>query len=320
MIPNYRRSFPNLAFLLLVVLPLLGLIGHAPPHLRASGTIKADGLAPPMSLELAPAQVNEPSEESSKEAGIAARQLFSPDGFRGSFMLSRMSSPSPRFKKPRELEILIKKYAGRYQMEEKLVWAVMRQESGFNPWAVSPKGAMGLMQLMPATAALMGVDDPFDVEQNIAGGVKFLKKCLVRFNHDMVLALAAYNAGPENVEKYNGCPPFSETRNYVASVLHEYTGEPWRYAGKNFVRRGPDKEDKEESEQESGLNWKIAKPQVHVPEPQWKIPLPQVKVGSRRQHLQKVAALDEIESDRVKKTRSRGIRRETVAKVRKTGG
>ena len=132
--------------------------------------------------------------------------------------------------KRQNLEIVIEKYARQYGVDQDLVWAVIRQESGFNPRAVSPKGAMGLMQLMPGTAAMLGVSDAFDVEQNIAGGVKYLERCLNQFNQDVSLALAAYNAGPDNVVKYQGCPPFAETRQYVASVLKAYAGEPIREA------------------------------------------------------------------------------------------
>jgi len=114
---------------------------------------------------------------------------------------------------PAQLEKLIKEYATRHGLDENLVWAVIRQESGFKVGAVSPKGAMGLMQLMPATAVLVGVKDPFNAGENIAGGVKYLKLCLNRFDQDVALALAAYNAGPGNVVKYRGCPPFPETRN-----------------------------------------------------------------------------------------------------------
>ena len=84
---------------------------------------------------------------------------------------------------------------------------------------------MGLMQLIPSTAALMGVSDPFDAEQNISGGVKYLKLCLAKFNNNVIWALAAYNAGPDNVSKYQGCPPFAETRNYVLKVMRDYTGK-----------------------------------------------------------------------------------------------
>jgi len=137
----------------------------------------------------------------------------------------RQPVPKKRLPQVRQLEPLIEKYARHYGVDKKLVRAVMRQESGFNPRAVSPKGAMGLMQLMPETAALMGVQNPFDPEQNIAGGVRYLRRCLVQFQ-DVRHALAAYNAGPENVVKYNGCPPFEETRNYVATVMRNYSGAP----------------------------------------------------------------------------------------------
>ena len=103
--------------------------------------------------------------------------------------------------KRQDLAKVIEKYAQHYGVDQDLVWAVIRQESGFNPQAVSPKGARGLMQLMPGTAALMGVSDAFDVEQNIGGGVKYLERCLSQFNQDVGLALAAYNAGPDNVVK-----------------------------------------------------------------------------------------------------------------------
>ena len=122
------------------------------------------------------------------------------------------------------MEAAIQKNARAYGVDESLVWAVVRQESGFNPGAVSPKGAMGLMQLMPGTAAAVGVTDPFDVDQNIAGGIKYLVSCLKQFNGDIGLALAAYNAGPDNVVKYQGCPPFAETIHYVAAVLQDYVG------------------------------------------------------------------------------------------------
>jgi hypothetical protein len=124
------------------------------------------------------------------------------------------------------LEGLIQKYALRYGVDPSLVRAVMRHESGFNPSAVSPKGAQGLMQLMPGTASLMGVNNPFDPEQNIAGGVGYLRHCLDRFGHSVPLAVAAYNAGPERVAKSNGVPSIPETQAFVKNVMGAYTGGP----------------------------------------------------------------------------------------------
>jgi hypothetical protein len=123
-----------------------------------------------------------------------------------------------------QVEALIHKYARLYGVDPALVRAVMRHESGFNPGAVSPKGAQGLMQLMPGTAALMGVNNPFDPEQNVAGGVGYLRRCLDRFGHNVPLAVAAYNAGPERVANFGTIPPIPETQLFVHNVMGTYAG------------------------------------------------------------------------------------------------
>ena len=112
-------------------------------------------------------------------------------------------------------------YSRRYGLDERLVQAVIQIESGFRSEAVSTAGAEGLMQIMPATQKHLGVSNSFDPHQNIEGGVKYLKRMIDRFG-DLDLALAAYNAGPGNVEKYRGIPPFRETQNYVRKVLALY--------------------------------------------------------------------------------------------------
>jgi len=122
------------------------------------------------------------------------------------------------------LESLIQKYANQHGVDASLVRAVMRHESGFNPHAVSPKGAQGLMQLMPGTAALMGVQNPFDPEQNIAGGVGYLRYCLDQFQQSVPLAVAAYNAGPARVAKSGGVPTIPETQTFVNNVMGTYGG------------------------------------------------------------------------------------------------
>jgi hypothetical protein len=113
----------------------------------------------------------------------------------------------------------INKAARKYQLPKRLLQAVVRAESDFQVRAVSPAGAQGLMQLMPATARDLGVEDPFDIDQNIDGGAKYLRSMLDQFGGDLKLALSAYNAGPGNVIKFKGQVPFSETRAYIDRVM-----------------------------------------------------------------------------------------------------
>lgn len=110
-------------------------------------------------------------------------------------------------------------------LDPRLVDLVIRMESGYNPRAVSAKGARGVMQLMPETASLYGVRNAFDPLQNIRAGVRYLRDLLQRFNSDLSLALAAYNAGPNAVERHGGVPPYHETRDYVKAILMAYQGD-----------------------------------------------------------------------------------------------
>ena len=119
------------------------------------------------------------------------------------------------------LNELIQSAAQKYHVDPKLVMAVAETESGGNQSAVSPAGAIGVMQLMPGTAAALGVD-PYDERQNIEGGAKYLHEMLDTFDGDVRKAVAAYNAGPQAVRKYNGVPPYRETQNYVSKVLDLY--------------------------------------------------------------------------------------------------
>ena len=121
-----------------------------------------------------------------------------------------------------EMHTMLASAGTQHNIDEDLLAAVVKAESGGKTYAVSRTGARGLMQLMPGTASAMGVDDAFKPEQNIAGGAAYLDRLLVRYHDDATLALAAYNAGPGAVDKYHGIPPYRETRAYVARVIGEF--------------------------------------------------------------------------------------------------
>lgn len=129
-----------------------------------------------------------------------------------------VSAPTP------QIVELIERYAGENDVDPRLVQAVMQAESGYNARALSAKGAIGLMQLMPETASELSVTDPWDPEQNVRGGVTYLKRMLDQFANDLDFALAAYNAGPNAVLDHAGVPPYEETRDYVRKVRCLYDG------------------------------------------------------------------------------------------------
>ena len=131
---------------------------------------------------------------------------------------ARNGAPGPRI----DLDEVVNAVSGRYRLDPDLVSSVIKAESGFNVRAVSPKGAQGLMQLMPDTASKLGVPDAFDPQANVEGGTRYLRELLERYNFDLVKALAAYNAGPLRVEQYGGVPPYYETRAYVARIVKDF--------------------------------------------------------------------------------------------------
>lgn len=129
------------------------------------------------------------------------------------------------------IDAAIDAYSKQFGLDPKLIRAVIKEESGFQPFALSTSGAMGLMQLMPGTAEGLGVTDAYNIEQNILGGTQYLYYQLKAFDGDLKLALAAYNAGPNAVRKHGGIPPYTQTQNYVKKVLNTY--EMYRAIGDN---------------------------------------------------------------------------------------
>jgi Transglycosylase SLT domain len=157
--------------------------------------------------------VSGPAREVSDDAGSQVASDTQPGG---------AEAASPRMLDMREIEAHIRVTAARHGVPARLVAAIIEAESDFDPRAVSRKGARGLMQLMPETASMLAVHDAFDPYANIDAGVRHLRRLIDRFDGDLPLAIAAYNAGENAVATYRGVPPYRETRRYVARVLRRY--------------------------------------------------------------------------------------------------
>jgi hypothetical protein len=192
-----------------LLLPLF-LVAAAAPPLRADYAVLRSGqrlhitgyerLGDTVRLQLAGGSVEIPSSEL---VGVEPEEVFGP-------------APAPNLPVPFAEQI--RAAALKHQVDEDLIISVIAAESNFNPRAVSAKFARGLMQILPETAARFGVTDVFDPAENIDAGARYLKELLARYNQDLALALAAYNAGPDRVEQYRGVPPYSETRTYIKRV------------------------------------------------------------------------------------------------------
>jgi soluble lytic murein transglycosylase-like protein len=137
-------------------------------------------------------------------------------------LLPTIQGAAPRESSPLDLKQVVNTASAAYHLDPDLVNSVIRAESGFNSRAISRKGAVGLMQLMPGTAGQLGVSNPLDPQANVEGGTRYLRQLLERYNFDLVKALAAYNAGPLRVQQYRGLPPYRETHAYVAKIVHDY--------------------------------------------------------------------------------------------------
>ena len=150
---------------------------------------------------------------------------------------------------PVDLNEIVNSASGRYRLDPDLVNSVIKAESGFNVRAVSPKGAQGLMQLMPQTASQLGVPNAFDAVANVEGGTRYLRELLERYNFDLIKALAAYNAGPQRVEHYDGVPPYYETRAYVSRIVRDFNKK--KIAQRSMNESAPKKTASTNSEQVS---------------------------------------------------------------------
>jgi soluble lytic murein transglycosylase-like protein len=172
------------------------------------------------------------------EVGADGKAVMTNSGSRPAALRARSTAPPRTRSAPTDVEALIVESSRNLGLDADLIRAVIQVESGFNPNARSHKGAMGLMQLMPQTAATLAVSDPWDPRQNIRGGSAYLQQMLDRFGQ-MELALAGYNAGPEAVRRYGGVPPYRETENYVEKVLRIYRDDPGYRLPASVAPRAP---------------------------------------------------------------------------------
>ncbi len=180
--------------------------------------VSADGSSfvdvPTAEIEHFEAAPEEPAQGSRFQASDVAK---SAKVRAASFATNRFSAG-----RPVDLSEVVNQASGKYRLDHDLVNSVIKAESGFNVRAVSPKGAQGLMQLMPGTASQLGVPNAFDAQANVEGGTKYLRELLEKYDFDLVKALAAYNAGPQRVEQFGGVPPYYETRAYVARIVKDF--------------------------------------------------------------------------------------------------
>ena len=236
---TWSRRIGSLGFALLVFPAGSGAVGGASPPTTGSKVDRASEVADSVVRRY---EVRE--DEAGRLVRVARRSVK-----------SGRSSDSERAAEPRkqvvqgrsslpseggrlDIASLVGRSARRHNVDPKLIYAVIRQESNYDPFAVSHKGALGLMQLMPETARRFGVKDIFDPAENVDGGVKLLRHLLDRYDGDPVRALAAYNAGEAAVERYDGVPPYEETLDYVDRVSRSYA------AGKRSVRSNAAASDK----------------------------------------------------------------------------
>jgi soluble lytic murein transglycosylase-like protein len=166
-------------------------------------------------------------------------------GFSVLFVISFLTqSLYPNSQLKAQFDDLVRNIAQKYRVEHALIHSIIRAESNYDRFAVSPKGALGLMQLMPETAIQYGVKNVFNPRENIEGGVKYLKDLIKLYNGKTDLVLAAYNAGQEAVKKYKGIPPYKETRNYISKIMNRFGYDKDYIKRKTIIYKFYDKDGK----------------------------------------------------------------------------